>query len=355
MALIWKEDPSGWSLLAPRDFPDEATLHDLIEKTPQILPLAGDPRLTIIGREVLLGSGYADLIAIEPTGRLVILEIKLARNAEARRAVVAQVLTYAAYLHRLDSVVLERDVLGRHLRNRGFESLSGAIVAADQEGYFEEQSFREGLNESLAHGQFRLIIVLDEAPEELVRLVGYLETVTDGLLIDLVTVSTYNIDGSQIMVPQRVDPERHRIEVAPQPVRKTGGHYVDGIEDFVSAIADAPEEQQPMLHRLTDWAVSLEQEGLVRLGTYHGTANRLTLLPRLVTDGVGLVTIWNDNGAYLSLWRSVFERRAPIALSRVEQVLDPIPVGQGNTVREIDNDLLDALTTAHREAAQLAN
>lgn len=39
------------------------------------------------------------MIAVEPNGRLVVIEVKLANNAEARRAVVAQVLTYAAYLH----------------------------------------------------------------------------------------------------------------------------------------------------------------------------------------------------------------------------------------------------------------
>jgi hypothetical protein len=48
---------------------------------------------------VQLASGSADLLAVEPNGRLVVIEVKLANNAEARRAVVAQVLTYAAYLH----------------------------------------------------------------------------------------------------------------------------------------------------------------------------------------------------------------------------------------------------------------
>ena len=49
--------------------------------------------MVVVGKEVALGNGYADLLAVEPSGRLVVVEIKLARNAEARRAVVAQVLT----------------------------------------------------------------------------------------------------------------------------------------------------------------------------------------------------------------------------------------------------------------------
>ena len=67
----------------PTVFPREPTLHYLVEQAPHLLPLAGTPRLIVVGREVQLGSGRADLIAIEPSGRLAIIEIKLARNEEA--------------------------------------------------------------------------------------------------------------------------------------------------------------------------------------------------------------------------------------------------------------------------------
>ncbi len=86
MTAIWQNNGSGWHLLVPTGFPNEATLHTLVEEAPHLLPLAGTPRLIVVGREVQLGSGYADLVAIEPSGRLAIIEIKLARNAEARRA-----------------------------------------------------------------------------------------------------------------------------------------------------------------------------------------------------------------------------------------------------------------------------
>jgi RecB family endonuclease NucS len=118
MTAIWQNDGTSWCLLAPTGFPDEQTLHDLVEETPQILPLAGAPRLVIVGKEVSLGNGYADLVAIEPSGRLAVVEIKLSKNAEARRAVVAQILTYAAHLKGLSSETVERDVLGRHQRVR---------------------------------------------------------------------------------------------------------------------------------------------------------------------------------------------------------------------------------------------
>ena len=93
---VWTQNDEGWALSRPEGFPDEATLHRLIEKTPEMLPLSGAPPLLILGREVPLGSGYADLVGVETSDRPVIIEVKLAQNNEARRAVVAQILAHAA-------------------------------------------------------------------------------------------------------------------------------------------------------------------------------------------------------------------------------------------------------------------
>jgi Protein of unknown function DUF262 len=128
----------------------------------------------------------------------------------------------------------------------------------------------------------------------------------------------------------------------------TGG--VAGADDFVAAIVGAQEDEQPILHRLSDWAIKLENEGLVKLLTYYGKSGWLSLLPRLEHDDVGLVSIYNINGkASLQLWRSVFIRRAPKSLARVEQIIGEI--GQGTHTHEFGDELLNTLTIAYREAA----
>jgi hypothetical protein len=352
MTALWHNDGSGWRALASAGFPDEQALHTLVEGAPQLLPLSGAPRLVVVGREVRLGSGFADLVAVEPSGRICVIELKLASNAEARRAVVAQVLTYAAVIYGLDVQTLERDVLGKQLHERGYDSLAGAMAANDQEDSFDAGKFAAGLAENLATGAFRLVLVLDDAPSELVRLVGYLEAVGGNLLIDLVTVTAYDIDGSQVMVPQRVDPERPAMEAGrpTQEASRSTGYIAHGAADFADAIDTAPEGHRPDLRRLCDWALSLEQERLAKLWTVHGK-NRLTLLPYLIGDDAGLVTIWNDNGAYLSVWRSVFERRAPNSIADVEAMIGT-KIGTGNTVRLLTDDVLEALTSAYREAGQ---
>ena len=47
---------------APQSFKDEATLHGLIRENPQLLPLAGSTRLTVLGSEVPLGKDSLDRV-----------------------------------------------------------------------------------------------------------------------------------------------------------------------------------------------------------------------------------------------------------------------------------------------------
>jgi hypothetical protein len=69
----------------------------------------------------------------------------------------------------------------------------------------------------------------------------------------------------------------------------------------------------------------------------------------LRTENAGQVTIWNEGGAYHQFWRSVFERHAPETLPRVERIA-PVQIGQGNSTREVSDELLEALADAYQEA-----
>jgi hypothetical protein len=346
---IWRRDADEWRPLLPAGFPSEEALHDLVEETPNLLPLAGDPTLVVLGREVALGPGYADLIAVDTEGRLTIIEIKLRKSGEARRAVVAQILTYAAYLKGLDLQALE-DLLRPHLARLEKAAVTDAVAAADQSGDFDLGTFRENLAASLVSGRFRLVLVLDEAPSELVQLVGYFESISTGVTVDLVTVSAFEAGAEQILVPQRVDPE-HDLEQAVQTATKTSGakREVDGAEPFEQAIERAPATDQDGLRRLVEWARELEAQRLASLRTVFGEGRQI-LLVWVPGQKAGLVSIWNDAGAYLSLWRTVFVRLAWRQLPALEQLLGK-PIGQGTGVREPSDALLEALTQAYREAS----
>jgi len=295
---------------------------------------------------VRLGSCSADLVAIETEGRLCIVEVKLAKNAEARRAVVAQVLTYAAYLRGTSRQAFETDVIGSHIQER-FDSLAAAVSADDITGSFDSEAFLAGVEESLGTGSFRLVLVLDAAPPELVKLVGYLELVAPQLVFDLITVSPYDVAGTRILVPQRVEPEREADVAHPGPkagVAK-GTFTMDAGVSFRERLSELPAERRDAARRLYEWGAALEADGFARLGSFHG--KQFTLLPYLVDEDVGLTTVWPDGN--LALWRSVFLRRAPNALPLVEQLLDK-PMGQPAFVKNPSDALLEAVRAAYAEA-----
>src|SRR5207245_4330830 len=130
----------------------------------------------------------------------------------ARRAVVAQLLSQAASVYGLDLETLEGQVLARHLREREYSSIADAVGRNDESGAFQPEAFAATLADCLATGGARLVLVLDAAPLELMRLAGYLEAVSDRIVVDLVSVSAYDVGGQRVLVPQRVDPGREQEE-----------------------------------------------------------------------------------------------------------------------------------------------
>jgi hypothetical protein len=217
----------------------------------------------------------------------------------AKRPLVAQVLSYAACLYRRSREAFDQDVAS-YLERRGHADLAAAIQAGDQEGSFDLETFRAGIEESLRTGRLRLVIVLDDAPPDLVRLVGYLQVVAEHLLIDLVTVSAFEANGQDLLVPQRLDPGTPTANSAPPPRPSTAsraiGFTIEGSDDFAAAIEFKPPAARERLRQLCDWADALAHEALVVLSTCHGKRG-LVLLPRLKDERVGLATVWTSKTA----------------------------------------------------------
>lgn len=364
MAGIWIHsgtDEAGWTLGAPRSFPDEQTLHELIAENPQLLPLAGSPKLTVLGSEVYLGAGYADILAVEPHGRPAIIEVKLAYNQEARSAIVSQILYYAAFLQGLTVEELEqRLAVGEHLAKAGHKSILEAVQANDQEGAVDESSFTDSLQGFLDRGNFRLVLVLDEVPGELERVATYLDAMTtQALTLDLIAVSVYEVNGARIALPQAVvlDLNTTRAQMEPRGSKPTGPRPTtqepvrsEGSEAFRDSIADASGEARKTFDKLIAWAEQIAELPDVRLGSTVGVS-QTTLWPILRTEGAGLVTIYNYNQyPSMSGYRTVFERRAPKLLADIEQRIAPDKIGHGTWI-PITDEILEALTAAYREAA----
>lgn len=355
MTAIYSEGPGGWQLITPQGFPNERTLQELVAQAPDLLPLSGNPRLIVLGREVLIGSGYVDVLAIEATGEPVLIEVKLHNNAESRRAVVAQVLSYAAGLHGMTLDDFEKTVLAKCLAGR---SLVDLIRDAAQAEAADADELRQNIHHTLQTGGFRLVLVLDQAPPDLVRLVGYLESVsTEDLVIDLITVSSYDINGQRVVVPQRIQPEipspveYSRQEAGGSP-RSQAGEFAYGLEPYRERVNSAPAEHRAALLKLVAWAERIDGANLAEVGTYFGKRGEVVLLPRLLPESAGLTSLycWTDGRPAIQLWRSVFQRRAPESVAAVTDAAGT-EIGQGTMVQTVTDELLEALFHAYQEAA----
>lgn len=358
MSSLWHSDGGEWAALEPAGFPDEASLHRMVADAPQLLPLSGQPEIVVLGSEVALGGGIADVVGVEVGGRPVIIEVKLARNSEARRAVVAQALAYAAVLHGLTVDELEQEVLRAALARSGHATIRSACEAADPALLPEQGEFIETLSGSLERGHVRIVFVLDRAPRELIRLVGYLEAITEGLVIDLITVAQYRVGDQMVVVPQRVDPERAPME-EPQPqrrlVRGTAGRarptVTGGVEKFLGSLDVLAPEPRDATLRMVEWAQEVEADGAARLFSYQGTTDDITLLMWLPDEDAGIIAMAKTAaGPRFYIYGSVLDRRAPQMRETLQVVLVVEEIGRGNVVRDITPDRLAAVAQAYSAA-----
>jgi hypothetical protein len=207
----------------------------------------------------------------------------------------------------------------------------------------------------LQDGGVRVVLVLDRAPQELVRLVGFLEAVTHGLSIDLVTVTSYQVGDRTVVVPQREEPDRPvRSESASQDNPATPGRpteTVPGWEAFAERVEAAAAAHRPTLDLFVQWAARIADAGLADVHTFFGKTGNVVLLPRIPGYEAGLVSLYlrPDGRPALQWWRTVFERRAPGSIAVVEAAASA-QMGQGSMAPAPDAALLDTLFDAYAEA-----
>ena len=128
----------------------------------QIEPGIG--RLVPVCMELPLRTGSVDNLFITPEGNLVLAEVKLWGNPEARRKVVAQALEYATALFKLDYMELEAAVMkGQFNGATPPESLYSLVDGADAPA---ERAFADRVTRNLREGRIVVLIVGDEIRPE---------------------------------------------------------------------------------------------------------------------------------------------------------------------------------------------
>lgn len=185
-------------------FLTEADVQALVQAHPECLPAAEiDPLfspLVPICTELNTPAGPIDNFMVTPTGLPVLVECKLWRNPEARRAVIGQILDYAKELGRWSSSDLQREV-SRRLRRSGNPLLDLVREAGHD---VDEIDFNDALTRHLRTGRFLLMIVGDGIREGVEAISEYLQRHANlHFTFGLVEMPIFELpDGRRIALPR---------------------------------------------------------------------------------------------------------------------------------------------------------
>lgn len=143
--------------LAPDGHSNEAELERLLSLAPALLQPEGDPSVAFVHSQVdLHEAGILDLLFVNADGLPIAVEVKLARNSQARREVVAQAIDYLSALTNLTVDELDARVGGR------LDSALRSFSEADADDEFERRW--QAVAANLRAGLARLVVALDEGP-----------------------------------------------------------------------------------------------------------------------------------------------------------------------------------------------
>ncbi|MGR5130591.1 hypothetical protein, partial [Photobacterium swingsii] len=171
--------------LSNENFDSEKELQLYLERNPDLLMSEVEPRVIFSKRELYLpAAGILDMFCIDESGTPIAVEVKLARNSQSRREVVAQAFDYVSDLSTITIDELD-------------DIVSGDIEDAINKCETEINLWRIcGTN--LRAGVMKVIIAVDEANDDLVRIVRYINDHSD-LDVRLVAISKFN--SGEILVP----------------------------------------------------------------------------------------------------------------------------------------------------------
>lgn len=160
-----------WKVVETTAYTDEKQLQKLLDDSPEIVSLdeirPDSGPLVAAVREFNLPVGSIDILAFTARGDIAIIECKRAKNTQAKREVIGQILDYAAHLWETTYEVIDDKVKGSIGK-----SLADFVHAKCGEGW-DEEAFRANVRAGLADGSFILVIVVDEINDELNRIVRY--------------------------------------------------------------------------------------------------------------------------------------------------------------------------------------
>lgn len=164
--MLLQRSGAQWKPVSLLGYGYERELQRMLKDAPELIP--GCEGSAAVREFAIQGAGYVDLLCVDEAGTLTLVECKLARNAEIRRAVVGQIFAYASALEGTSY-----DDFARAFADRAGKPLFSAVqeVAPDK---VDGKALQTAITSALERGRFRLIIAVDQITDELRAIIEYL-------------------------------------------------------------------------------------------------------------------------------------------------------------------------------------
>lgn len=190
MVILIRSGDSGWSEPSLTGYENEASLQQLIAEHPSLIP--GVSERAVACREFLSGVGPADVVILDESGELTLVECKLTTNPQIRREIVGQVLDYASRLWGMELDAFEA------AWRRASKSDVSPLSAFDTDG----ADTRDRLIDNLEAGRMRLVLAVDKVNDDLKRIVAYLNAITLGeIAVFVMEFQRAQRDGVEVLIP----------------------------------------------------------------------------------------------------------------------------------------------------------
>lgn len=213
--------------LKPANFASERELEEVVCRYPQLLTREGDAPLAYISQQIQMTSGVMDVVMVDSDGLPVAVEVKLGRNAQARREILGQLVDYVSTLTEYTVDELDDLVSGK-------VSDCIDVIAKDET---ERKKIRQTVGANLRAGLARYVLVLDDVPSELSRIVKFL-AMRCNMDIRLVEISKYVSASGQILyVPQNLLEEG---DSGTEKISSGGGATRAQLQEVINAYSEIP-------------------------------------------------------------------------------------------------------------------
>ena len=207
-------DGGGLEPLGEQPFSAEDELQELIAQNPELLDggqmRPGDPRRwLLITREMGIaktrdsGAWWSlDHLIVDQDAVPTLVEVKRGSNPEIRRTIVGQMLEYAAHASQTWTADQMRQTFEESAKNSDLdpdEEIRRLLQADDEP---DADAFWENVATNLAAKRLRLLFVADEIPDELERVVEFLNAQMPKIEVLAVEIKQFRAGASQTLVPR---------------------------------------------------------------------------------------------------------------------------------------------------------